>query len=115
MRSLAFVREYSILRHLDADARILPLSPDVRIPVERQVADRPESLLESEDFHRIDRESREFVEGWWRKKSQGFLRWRSVNLGESFENGFVAAIRDLLKAATVVDRAIEQESPTSVS
>src|SRR5690349_20703734 len=114
MRSLAFVREHATLGHLPEESRVVPLSPEVRLPFERQVADRPESLLGSDDFRRIDREGREFVEGWWRNKSQEFLKWRGVNLGECFENVFEVIIKDLLKAAAIVDRAIEQESPSSV-
>jgi hypothetical protein len=112
--ALAFIARPESIEALPADARILPLSPQVAIPSSRLVAPSPEALLQSADFGQIERDSRFLARDWWKGTNNEALAWRSVQLGECFENELLPVTRDLLKASLVMERAIDQESATAL-
>lgn len=114
MKTLAFLAHPDSLGLVPADARVLPLSPHVAIPADRQIAQRPEALLNPEDFQRIEREARAIAGEWWKGANRGFLAWQSVDLGECFENEFQFVARDLLKGALVLEKALDHESPEAL-
>ncbi len=114
MADLAFLSRPESLDQVPAETRVLPVSPHVGVPPARCVAASPEAFLGAPDLERIERSARALAHGWWKAPGPSSLVWRSVDLGECFENDFLFVARDLLKASALVERAFDRESPSAV-
>ncbi len=112
--ALAFVARPTTLPKLPDDAGVLPLRPEVRSDGRRQIASRPEDVLEPSDGTLIEKETERIVERWWISAGANLFTWRGVNLAECFSDTLRWVVRDLLKAVVIVDRSVEKHRPASL-
>lgn len=112
-RPLAFISRSESLPSLPADTAILPVDPSVAVPRRRTVRARPEALLKEADAEKIEEAVETIVRTWWQAPShRDAFVWRGVNLAECLAYGIWFTARDLVKAAWVLDRLLEQEHPS---
>ena len=111
---LAFLSRSESIATLPEAATILPLHPEMCVPSDRLFANRPEDLLAPSDARDIAEATDRIAEGWWQALPEGALLWRGVNLGECFAYDLDLGVRDMLKAACIVDRALDLAKPRTV-
>lgn len=114
-RTLAFVARQVSVARLPAKALVLPVHPSVTGPADRLVAARPEALLSPDDGKAIESAVSHIVAEWWREAPDETFVWREVSLADCFSQELEYAIRDLVKSAVVLDRAIEVSSPDALA
>ena len=115
-RTLAFVARAETLECLPRDARIVPLRPSVRVPVDRLLVQHPEDLLDPATVAGIEARALEFVRTWSSEVSiASAFAWRGENLAACFRYELRFAVRDALKAASVVALAVDRAEPFGIA
>lgn len=105
---LALVLRQKSIDRLPPDYQILPLKPILSVMGDRLLGISPESLMEQDDERAIEASVEEIVQNWWRgRSSSDDFTWRGVNLAECFEYELEFIVRDMVKSAWILDRALE--------
>lgn len=113
---LAFVARQESLALLSDDALVLPVRPGLSVPRMRTMAERPEALLRPEDLGEIEAAVARVVADWSADAAvRDALTWRDVHLVECFSYELDFVVRDLVKTAWIIDRALAESDSEAVA
>ncbi|NIN68692.1 MAG: hypothetical protein GTO63_29100, partial [Anaerolineae bacterium] len=71
--------------------------------------------MEESDATAIEKVVEDIVTTWWQDPSHAdAFAWRGVNLADCFSYGLWLIVRDMVKAAWVLKRLLEEETPSAL-
>ncbi len=114
-RTLALIARQESVDRLPTNCQILPLRPYLSVGEDRMLETRPENLLNDSDEMAIEGAVEDIVSNWWRDVSPSdAFTWKEVNLAECFSYGLGLVVRDMIKSARILNRAIADSGAEAV-